>query len=81
MGQENNVTDQHQAPNLTAIKDRQQKTWTSGDYARIGNTLVIIGELLCEAVDVRAGERSSTSQPAVATLPSPPPAGSVRQPA
>jgi hypothetical protein len=46
-GQENNVTDQHQAPNLTVIKDRQQKTWTSGDYARIGNTLVIIGELLC----------------------------------
>src|SRR5215216_465562 len=57
MGQENNVTDQHQAPNLTAIKDRQQKTWTSGDYARIGNTLVIIGELLCEAVDVRAGDK------------------------
>ena len=56
-GQENNVTDQHQAPSLTAIKDRQQKTWTSGDYARIGNTLVIIGELLCEAVDVRAGDK------------------------
>src|ERR687884_1492724 len=56
-GQENNVTDQHQAPSLTAIKDRQQKTWTAGDYARIGNTLVIMGELLCEAVDVRAGDR------------------------
>src|SRR5215207_1126645 len=54
---ENNVTDQHQAPNLTAIKDRQQKTWTSGDYARIGNIVVIMGELLCEAVDVRAGDR------------------------
>ena len=51
------MTDQHQAPNLTAIKDRQQKTWTSGDYARIGNILVIIGELLCEAVDVRAGDK------------------------
>src|ERR687889_1944310 len=56
-GQENNVTDQHQEPSLTAIKDRQQKTWTSGNYARIGNTLVIIGELLCEAVDVRAGDK------------------------
>src|SRR5215216_4806517 len=57
MGQEINVTDQHQAPDLTAIKDRQQKTWTSGDYARIGNILVIMGELLCEAVDVRAGDK------------------------
>ena len=54
---ENNVTDQHQAPNLTAIKDRQQKTWTSGDYARIGNTLVLMGELLCEAVNVHAGDK------------------------
>src|SRR5215218_8494762 len=54
---ENNVTDQSQAPNLTAIKDRQQKTWTSGDYARIGNTLVLMGELLCEAVNVHAGDK------------------------
>ena len=54
---ENNVTDQSQAPNLTAIKDRQQKTWTSGNYARIGNTLVIMGELLCEAVNVHAGDK------------------------
>ena len=57
MGQEDNLTNQGQAPNLSAIKDRQQKTWTSGDYARIGNTLVIIGELLCEAVDVHAGDK------------------------
>jgi ubiquinone/menaquinone biosynthesis C-methylase UbiE len=57
MGQENNVTDQGQAPNLSAIKDRQQKTWTSGDYTRIGNTVVIIGELLCEAVNLHAGDR------------------------
>src|ERR671917_1041872 len=54
---ENNVTDQSQAPNLTTIKDRQQKTWTSGNYARIGNTLVIMGELLCEAVNVHAGDK------------------------
>src|SRR5215203_5583443 len=54
---ENNVTDQSQAPNLTAIKDRQQKMWTSGDYARIGNTLVLMGELLCEAVNVHAGDK------------------------
>jgi ubiquinone/menaquinone biosynthesis C-methylase UbiE len=51
------MTDQSQAPNLSAIKDRQQKTWTSGNYERIGNTLVIMGELLCEAVDVHAGDK------------------------
>ena len=40
-----------------AIKQRQQGTWSSGDYAVIGTTLQIIGESLCEAVDVAAGER------------------------
>jgi ubiquinone/menaquinone biosynthesis C-methylase UbiE len=39
------------------IKTRQQATWASGDYAVIGTTLQIIGELVCEAVDLRAGER------------------------
>lgn len=40
-----------------AIKNRQQATWSSGDYAVIGTTLQITGETLCEAVDVAAGER------------------------
>src|SRR3712207_1017950 len=57
MCKENIVTDQSQALDLSAVKDRQQKTWTSGNYARIGNTLVIMGELLCEAVDVHAGDK------------------------
>jgi ubiquinone/menaquinone biosynthesis C-methylase UbiE len=41
----------------TAVKLRQQAMWGSGDYAVIGTTLQIVGELLNEAVDVRAGER------------------------
>ena len=45
------------APDLAAIKQRQQATWASGDYAVIGTTLQIVGELLAEAADVRAGER------------------------
>ena len=45
------------APDLGAIKEKQQKTWASGDYAVIGNQLVIMGERLCEAVDVRSGQR------------------------
>jgi ubiquinone/menaquinone biosynthesis C-methylase UbiE len=40
-----------------AIKKKQQATWASGDFAIIGTTLQIVGETLCEAVDVRAGER------------------------
>jgi SAM-dependent methyltransferase len=42
---------------LTAVKSRQQATWSSGDYAVIGTTLSITGELLCEAVDLQAGQR------------------------
>lgn len=45
------------SPDFTAIKQRQQATWASGDFAVIGTTLQIVGETLAEAVDVRAGER------------------------
>lgn len=45
------------APDYAAIKTRQQATWGAGDYAVIGTTLQIVGEQLCEAVDLRAGER------------------------
>ena len=45
------------APDFAAIKQRQQATWASGDFAVIGTTLQIVGESLAEAVDVRAGER------------------------
>src|SRR5918998_668509 len=42
---------------LEAIKEKQQKTWASGNYAVVGNSLVIMGEQLNEAVDVRAGQK------------------------
>jgi SAM-dependent methyltransferase len=41
---------------FTAIKQRQQATWASGDFAIVGTTLQIVGEWLAEAVDVRADE-------------------------
>ena len=41
---------------LDAIKARQRATWASGDFGIIGTTLQIVGESLCEAVDLRAGE-------------------------
>jgi cyclopropane fatty-acyl-phospholipid synthase-like methyltransferase len=42
---------------MGAIKERMHKVWTSGEYARIGNPLVLIGELLCEAADLRSGDK------------------------
>mgnify|MGYP001017023899 CR=1 FL=1 len=45
------------AIDFNAIKQRQQATWASGDYAIVGTTLQIVGEMLAEAADVRAGER------------------------
>ena len=46
-----------QAPDIAAIKKRQQATWAAGDYAAVGTTLQIVGERICEAVDLCAGER------------------------
>ncbi|HTQ04215.1 MAG TPA: methyltransferase domain-containing protein [Polyangiaceae bacterium] len=40
---------------FTAVKTRQQAMWASGDFAVIGSTLQIVGEALCEALDVEAG--------------------------
>ncbi|NJD88443.1 MAG: class I SAM-dependent methyltransferase [Betaproteobacteria bacterium] len=44
-------------PDLSAVKQKQQATWASGDYAVIGTTLQIVGEQLAESADIRAGER------------------------
>ncbi|OHC72810.1 MAG: SAM-dependent methyltransferase [Rhodoferax sp. RIFCSPLOWO2_12_FULL_60_11] len=45
------------AIDLVALKQKQQATWSAGDYAVIGTTLQIVGETLCEALDLRAKER------------------------
>lgn len=42
---------------LNAIKARNHGAWSSGDYAAVGSTLQIVGELLCEAVDLRSNQR------------------------
>ena len=41
---------------LATIKSRQQAAWSSGDYAVVGTTLQIVGEQLCEALDLRFGQ-------------------------
>lgn len=45
------------APDFAAIKTRQQAAWSTGDYAVVGTTLQIVGEDLCEALDLRSGSK------------------------
>src|ERR1700736_966755 len=45
------------APDLAALKARQQAAWSSGNYAIVGATLQIVGEELCEALDLKAGSK------------------------
>ncbi|MBX2867355.1 MAG: class I SAM-dependent methyltransferase [Acidiferrobacterales bacterium] len=49
------VTTRNDQPNFTAIKQKQQAAWGSGDYGKVGVTLQITGEQLCESMDLRAG--------------------------
>ncbi|QIO98382.1 class I SAM-dependent methyltransferase [Bradyrhizobium symbiodeficiens] len=44
-------------PDLAAVKQRQHGAWSSGDYAVVGTTLQIVGEQLCETLDLRAGSK------------------------
>jgi ubiquinone/menaquinone biosynthesis C-methylase UbiE len=43
-------------PDLAAIKTRQHAAWSSGDYAVVGTTLQIVGEQLCETLDLLSGQ-------------------------
>jgi ubiquinone/menaquinone biosynthesis C-methylase UbiE len=45
------------AIDLVAVKSRQQAAWATGNYAVVGTTLQIVGENLCEALDLRSGAR------------------------
>jgi len=44
-------------PDFNAVKHQQKETWATGDFAVIGWNTVFPGELLCEAVDLRAGHK------------------------
>ena len=41
----------------SVITARQQQVWSEGDFSRIGVAAVIVGELLCEAVDLHPLEQ------------------------
>ena len=42
---------------LAAVKQRQQQTWSTGDFSELATTNTVLGELLCEAIDIRAGQK------------------------
>lgn len=44
-------------PDYPAIKTRQQAAWASGDYAIVGTTLQIVGEQLCETLNLKPGAK------------------------
>ena len=52
-----NMPQTYNEPNYTAIKNKQKTIWASGDYARIGTALQIVGENLAEAMDIRADQK------------------------
>lgn|SRR5262245_6378036 len=43
------------APDLEAVKRRQQQAWVSGDYSAVASRIVLIAERLVDAADLRAG--------------------------
>lgn len=43
-------------PDFDAIKSKQKLMWASGNYAKVGSTLQLSGELLCEGMGLSAGQ-------------------------
>jgi len=48
---------EYQLQELSAIKERQQQAWAAGDFALLGTKIVLVSEQLCEAVDLRPGQK------------------------
>jgi SAM-dependent methyltransferase len=47
----------HQGPDFSAVKQRQQATWASGDFSVVAARIVYQAEQLCETADLQAGWR------------------------
>jgi ubiquinone/menaquinone biosynthesis C-methylase UbiE len=45
------------APDFETVTQVQQRIWSRGDFAKIGNAAQIVAEELCEAMDVLPGRR------------------------
>ncbi|MCK9901990.1 SAM-dependent methyltransferase [Parafrankia colletiae] len=45
------------SPDLAAVTERQQQTWSSGNFAKVASRIVLSSELLADAADLHAGWR------------------------
>ena len=52
-----NTAEKFETPDFDSIKTKQQASWSSGDYAIVGTTLQIVGERLCESMNLSAGSK------------------------
>lgn len=48
---------QSREADFEAVKQRQQAMWGTANYAGVGSRILLVSELLCEAVDLQGGER------------------------
>jgi SAM-dependent methyltransferase len=44
-------------PHTDSIRRQQQRIWAAGDFSMVATGSTIVGERLCESVELRAGER------------------------
>ena len=51
------MTNTIQAPDLEAIKQRQQQTWASGDFSVVASRMMLVSEQLVDSADLHAGWR------------------------
>ena len=42
---------------LAAVKQKQQEMWGTANYGGVGSRILLVSELLCDAVDLQGGER------------------------
>lgn len=48
---------QNHNTDFSAVKAKQKAAWSSGDYATVGTTIQVVGETLCEAIDLKSGSK------------------------
>ncbi|MDZ7676046.1 MAG: class I SAM-dependent methyltransferase [Acidimicrobiales bacterium] len=51
------MTTRSEQPDLVEVKHRQREMWGTANYAGVGSRILLVSELLCDAVDLQGGER------------------------
>lgn len=51
------MTTETEQPDLAAVKQKQREMWGTANYAGVGSRILLVSELLCDAVDLQGGEQ------------------------